>query len=175
MAENTKTFFDSSYEKTVRIPGGGCAVKWKKASESDWSVLPLLMIGVTLQFSRNVQPLYPINANADGTRTQIQLVGPASGQLQCQGMLTPTDTGVNDFLKACGATCSDEKSQVDMLIYPFGSDASKTCGGNARLTYTIRGLSLVSAGLSISAQGGMPQVGTPYSFTFSDMEISSGS
>ena len=67
MATTTSnSVFDSAYENTIRIPGGGCAIKWSKGSASP-SHLPLLMYNVTLQFGRQVQPLYPINANADGT------------------------------------------------------------------------------------------------------------
>ena len=172
MATTTSnSVFDSAYENTIRIPGGGCAIKWSKGSAAP-SHLPLLMYNVTLQFGRQVQPLYPINANADGTRTQIQLVGPSSGQLQCTGILTPTMSSLRDFLQACGATCADANNQINMLIYPFGN-AVKSCTSSTAY-YKLTGVTVINTGLQISSQGGMPQVMVPATFIFSDLEIVAG-
>ena len=172
MATTTSnSVFDSSYENTIRIPGGGCVIKWSIGS-GDPKHLPLLMAGVVIQYGRQVQPLYPINANSDGTRTQIQLVGPASGTLQCTGILTPKAADMLEFLQACGATCADVDKQVNVLLYPFGV-ASKGCGYNTTC-YRLGGLSLATTGLQISSQGGMPSVTAPATFTFSDLGIDVG-
>ena len=172
MATTTSnSVFDSAYENTIRIPGGGCAIKWSKGSAAP-SHLPLLMYNVTLQFGRQVQPLYPINANADGTRTQIQLVGPASGTLQCTGILTPTMSSLRDFLQACGATCADANNQINMLIYPFGN-AVKSCTSSTAY-YKLTGVTVINTGLQISSQGGMPSVTAPAEFNFSDLGIDVG-
>lgn len=168
---NSNSVFDSSYENTIRIPGGGCVIKWSVGS-GDPKHLPLLMADVVIQYGRQVQPLYPINANSDGTRTQIQLVGPASGTLQCTGILTPKAADMLEFLQACGATCADVDKQVNVLLYPFGV-ASKGCGYNTTC-YRLGGLSLATTGLQISSQGGMPSVTAPATFTFSDLGIDVG-
>ena len=168
---NSNSVFDSSYENTIRIPGGGCAIKWSVGSGAP-KHLPLLLAGVVIQYGRQVQPLYPINANSDGTRTQIQLVGPASGTLQCTGILTPKAAEILEFLQACGATCADVDKQVNVLLYPFGV-ASKGCGYNTTC-YRLGGLSLITTELRISAQGGMPSVTAPATFAFSDLEIVAG-
>lgn len=173
MATTTSnSVFDSAYENTIRIPSGGCAIKWSKGSAAP-SHLPLLMYDVKLQFGRQVQPLYPINANADGTRTQIHLVGPSSGQLQCTGILTPTMSSLRDFLQACGATCADENNQINMLIYPFGN-AVKSCTSSTAY-YKLTGVTVIGTGLQLSSQGGgMSQVMVPATFIFSDLEIVAG-
>ena len=59
-----------------------------------------------------------------------------------------------------------------MLLYPFGV-ASKGCGYNTTC-YRLGGLSLVTTGLQISSQGGMPSVTAPATFTFSDLGIDVG-
>ena len=42
---NSNSVFDSSYENTIRIPGGGCVIKWSIGS-GDPKHLPLLMSGI---------------------------------------------------------------------------------------------------------------------------------
>lgn len=173
---NNSDIYTNAFTETRSITTSGALITWSDGGQGAGSKLPLLMSGLKAQYGRNVSPVFPINLDAAGANTRLNIVGSPSGTLQCSGLLTPDAEDMTSFLRAVGKACVPKGEHVTIDMTPFSND---NCGTGARVTYRIKGLLLLTMGVEIQGggEGGVVMVSMPLLFTFSSMSptISGGS
>lgn len=154
--------FSHGIQKTENFTANGALIQW--AAEGVTSTnFPILMTNLQAQFSRNINPITPINTDADGNSVKVNIIGMPSGVLQCDGLITNTSKSLQAFLLAVGESCANKG--VRMTIRPFRAN-----GCESDLKYTITGLTLQTFILQIQTAE-VTIVRQPLSFVFTDMYI----
>lgn len=152
--------FTNGYNKTENFTANGALIQWA-ANGITSKNFPILMTNLQAQFSRNINPITPINTNADGNYVKVNIIGTPTGVLQCDGLITNTSKSLQEFLLAVGQTCDNKN--VRMTIKPF-----RAAGCESDLKYTITGLTLQTFVLQIQTAE-VTIVRQPLTFVFTDM------
>lgn len=162
------SIFQNPYQSTETWSAQGALIQWSGANVPQSA--PLLVLQISIQYQRRLQPFYPIAATA-ATRKKINMVGAPVGQMTIGSIFTPSATGLDAFLKAVGSPCKDANSAVTMTLQPFGDvcqngQSTQTNGQ----TFTLKGVELESVGVQI--QGGeVAVVNIPTTYSFTDMDL----
>ena len=132
------TIFNNTYASTKTFSVAGALVKWATGN-GDGSYMPLYMQTLTWSFSRNVQPIEPINVAPDGTFRQLHITGTAAGTIAIGAVMVPEVAALAAFLDKAGRGCIGEKDQITLYIKPFHKGCSDT-----NLEYALKGFVLSS-------------------------------
>lgn len=162
------SIFSNPYNNTETWSAQGALMKWTGAKVGNGN--PLLVLQISIQFQRAIQPFYPIASSA-ATRKKINMVGAPKGQMTIGSIFTPSAQGLAAFLKAVGAPCKDAESSINVTLQPFGDVC--TNGTSTQVngqTFTLKGVELESVGVQI--QGGeVAVVNIPTTYSFTDMDL----
>ena len=138
---------------------------------------PLVMLRVNAQYERPISELYPINTNAAGNMTKVNISAMPKGTLTVQSILSPCMADVINFLKKAGDPCG---KPIWMRLCPFDvCDDTMTCAtGTSKnnLTYDLTGVTLQRSDIDIQGgqQGQVAVVNNTLIFLFTGMKISQG-
>lgn len=176
--------FNSAYSATTNLAAGAIALTWSGGSGTYSSIntsavtasgtlatgeagqgvheFPIFVTGISIQESRSVQPMFPLNGNE-----QLNIVGQASGSVSFQGLLTRNAHDLAKFLGEIGSACN--LVPVNVTLTPFGRGCVNDMLRSVR--YVMQGVTLVSHGVSIQSQGGVAIVNIPIQCTFSALSI----
>lgn len=152
--------------------GGGITENGETATESDF---PLYLTSVTVQYTRELRPLYPINFNS-GSLKKLTLIGNPSGRLDVQGIIGPTQD-VRAFLEAAGASCFKDGDGLTVRLTPYHRTCLNTdntgtlasVNNNNRLLLT--GVVLQTYTLQIQSQEAYTIIQQPLSLSFNAAKL----
>lgn len=151
--------FSNSFTATKTITADGAVVTWATSGKS--SLVPMVMTNLTVTYNRALNPLFPVNVDADNVRRQYVISGVPNGTFGCAAIITPDSGDLAEFLEACGAACSTELPNI--TVRPFNSTEC-----SAGLSFVLYGVQL--AGFTVTQQGGtMALVNMNPSFIFTRM------
>lgn len=162
------SIFQNPYQSTETWSAQGALIKWSGGKVGTGN--PLLVLQISIQYQRRIQPFYPIASDAQ-SRKKINMVGAPVGQMTIGSIFTPSATGLSAFLKAVGAPCKDAENAVTMTLQPFGDVCKNGTSSQANgETFTLTGVELESVGVQI--QGGeVAVVNMPTTYSFTDMDL----
>ena len=158
--------FQSNQVDTYSFVSGGAIVTW--SANGVTSMCPLMMQQLQLQYTRQIQPLYPLNVSEAGTSTRYNIMSHAQGLLNCQGLLAPFGNSLESFLQATSKDCATENDAVTLTIKPF-----TTCETNNNLLstgFTVKGLILATFGVTITG-GDSSIIQLPLQFQFTSLSV----
>lgn len=121
--------FSNPYKNTQIFSTQGASLTYAQQGGSAGTSgnLPICTSQLTIQFARNITPMYSVIQSQKGGLTKYMAVGPGQGTLQLQGLFGPT-TRMQKFLKACGQGCAP----LRMQLAPFGEVCAKGDGQNTQ-------------------------------------------
>lgn len=171
MSDYKDIFSGQSVYDTQNITATGAWLSWSGHGLNEdgkgnlTEQFPLLLSQITMNYSRNVQPIYPVNGAVDNTFVKLQILGAPQGTLQCTGIVTPKYDTMLDFLEKTSQNCSED--DVVMDFKPFTTSTGKC---HNRFGYRIIGLTLQTLGFSV--QGGeVAIISQPLAFTFTGLQL----
>lgn len=135
------------------------------ANEFESGTFPLLLNQIDMTYSRNIQPIFPVNSANDGTFTKLQVMGAPQGQLRCTGIITPKMADLEDFLELTSSSCDTHSVAIDFR--PF-STASDNCDN--KFGYRMKGLTLQTIGFSVQGNE-VAIISQPLVFTFTGLQL----
>lgn len=143
------------------IPGGQGPV-------SNSNDVPLLVMGLTMSYTRRVQKLYPVNVKAN-TIEQINVLATPQGQLTISNIYSPDHAALVEFLSAVGKDCKQDT--YNFWLDPFGLKCDKA-SGNYQDAASGKGYRIELKGveleqLQFDIQGGdSAMINQPLTFSF---------
>lgn len=161
------SIFQNPYKSTETWSAQGALIKWTGGGVTG---NPLLVLQISIQYQRRVQPFYPIASDSQ-SRKKINMVGAPVGQMTIGSIFTPSATGLAAFLKAVGSPCKNAEDSVTMTLQPFGEVCQNGTSSQANgETFKLTGVELESVGVQI--QGGeVAVVNLPTTYSFTDMDL----
>lgn len=155
--------FSHNFAATENFTAAGATIMWSSKGHSNPDHFPILLTNLTAQYSRNINPITPINTDRLGRFTKVNIIGAPTGVLQCDGLITDTSGDLEDFLDAVNQGCGEDQD-VRFTIRPFTA-----AGCDSQLKYIIKGLTLQSFVLNIQTTE-VTIVRQPLSFVFTSLE-----
>lgn len=161
------TIYSNSPSSTINFTAAGSFVTWKGGKNKQGNNAPMLLQRLVFTYDRRVTPVYPINSTGSTDYKKIHLMGQPMGRMEWTGILTPDTKDLIDFLEIAGNSCVDEKHQLTIKITPFTA-----CKQDDKIfTYTMKGVTLISVGLTIEGRDEVVIVSKPLTFLFSSLEM----
>lgn len=189
MASSTTEVFKNSYSSAESWAATGAYLTWASSASGDVdtgegltgngqqtteSDFPLYITGVTVQYSRDLRPLYPINFNS-GSLKKLTLIGNPTGVLEIQGVVGPTQD-VRSFLEAAGAACFKDGDGLTVRLTPYhrSCNSDKTSldvseSTSSRLLLT--GVVLQRYALQIQSQEAFTLIQQPLTLSFNAAKL----
>lgn len=142
--------------------------------------VPLIIAGLDLNYSRQAQQIYPLNATQDGQSTKITIKGAPQGILRITSVYSPVAASIACFLKLASRDCIRKGNEMWMSIRPFGSITCTSTSGMAgantidnpeNITWRISGVELNQLGLQMQSSQ-TTIVNMPLNFDFTSLKIS---
>lgn len=164
------TVFNNPYQNTESWSAQGAVVQWGTSITAS-QALPIMMLGVTINYGRRTSPFFPINRDSSGNCVRVNIAGAPAGTLAVQSIYSPTHTGLESFIEAVTKECKTTGDAVTVTLRPFGD---MTCSNSTAIGQTLylKGVELDTLGLTI--QGGdaaIVQMPLNFSFTGLDWEF----
>lgn len=153
--------YQNDFKSTYSFSAAGAYVQWNGNN------LPVVLVNLQIQYTRNTQPIFPVNVNASGKAEKINIIGIPNGRLDATGIIVPSRTDMWSFIKATGKSCMSDGEHVTMTISPFVSDTSG-CSDNTK--FKLKGVILTTVGLTMQGSD-MAYVQMPLSFSFTSMTM----
>lgn len=165
--------FNNPYKNTESWSAQGAIINYFKGSngtESDANKVPLMISTLTLQYARQQSSFFPLNADASGNATKVNIKGAPSGTLQFTSIYCPTPGTIEDFLKMAARDCIKSGDEMYITIRPFGL---VKCADQPILKvprFVLSAVELAGLGLNIQSSE-VTLVNMPLSFTFTGLKI----
>lgn len=138
--------FNSPYKSTESYTAAGATLTWSHGSKPG-TTIPMLAVGVDINFVRRITPQYVLNTTSATGSTLINVIGAPSGVLTIDSILTPFAEDMTEFLKAIGSDCVSKDNAVTVAISPF----TRTCNAQGKTTtWTLTGV--IGQGLNMRVQ-----------------------
>jgi len=156
--------FQHPFQATENFTATGAIIQWGKRGRKA-EHFPVLMTNLQAQYTRNINPIMPINTDIMGIYKKVNIIGAPHGVLQCDGLVTDTSGSLEDFLAAVNQSCPQDGEDVYFNIWPFNAD-----GCDSSLMYSIKGLTLQTFVLQIQSAE-VTIVRQPLTFVFTSMSL----
>lgn len=137
--------------------------------DSNMEAIPLLVSGLSLTYTQQATPVFPLNTDINGGASKINIKGAPQGTLQLQSIYSPVAENIDTFLEMAARQCVGPTNQMIMTIRPFGN--IECVYGDAVTNddlFRLTGVELISLGLNIQA-GEVTLVNMPLQFTFTSL------
>jgi len=177
--------FSNPYTSTESWSAQGAVVRFGLESDSSANSdaagdpCPLIISGISLNYARQTQQIYPLNGTQAGQATKITIKGAPQGVLQITSVYSPVAESIACFLKLAGRDCVAKGSEMWMTLRPFGAITCTTKTGaqtinadaSKKITWRISGVELNQLGLQMQS-GPTTIVNMPLNFEFTSLKIS---
>lgn len=162
--------FNSPYKTTQSWASQGAIINYGVGG-AGFEQIPLMVSGLSLQYSQQASPMFPLNTDGNGNATKINIKGAPQGSLQLTSIYCPVPKNIAKFLQDASRPCVGETEDLVITIRPFG-DIKCAAGTTIKndTVFRLNGVELVSLGLNIQA-GEVTLVNMPLAFTFTQLEI----
>lgn len=162
--------FTSSTYKTETWSAQGATLEYFTEGETKLKKLPLLITNFELTYGRSLSQLYPINSDAAGKMSKINICGAPQGTLRVGSIFSPSEKDLISFLESLSAEC--KVKGYGMKITPL----SNVCSSDGKkatkksIVFTLDGVELES--LAVTIQGGQAaMVNQPLTFSFTTLAV----
>lgn len=170
--------YNNQYTKTQAYSAAGATLLWTigrdpaSLSSSGLSVasVPLLAVGVTIQFGRAIQPQFVLNRDSQDANTMVKLIGPPQGTLSINALLTPDIGDMEAFLEALGRDCVSDDTALNIQITPF----SRSCLAGKRSIWSLYGVIGQATNVNIAEQQGTVAATMGLTAQFTNMKCTTG-
>lgn len=161
--------FSNPFKNTQIFSTQGAVLTYKQQQGGKTSeFLPICTSSLSIQFARNITPMYSVIQGEKNQLTKYMSVGPGQGSMTLQGLFGPK-TRMQAFLKSCGQGCSP----ISLQLTPFGQVCTKGDGQNTQKQICkiyIGGAFCNSFGFNMQiTQDGMSMVNVPLSFMITSL------
>ena len=162
--------FNSPYKSTQSWASQGAIIEYGIGGAT-FEPIPLMVNGLSLNYTQQATPIFPLNTDGNGNATKINIKGAPQGTLQLQSVYCPVPKNIQKFLEDAARDCVTEDSAMSISIRPFGDIK---CASGTNVTnddiFWLSGVELVSLGLNIQA-GEVTLVSMPLNFTFTLLKM----
>jgi len=165
--------FNNPYKTTESWSAQGAIIMWylgTPGADSDANKIPLMVNAVSMQYNRQQISFYPLNADASGNATKVNVKGAPTGSLQLTSIYCPTPGEIGKFLEAAARDCAKAGDEMYVTIRPFGTIKCGDQPVTKAPRWILSGVELNGLALNIQSAE-VTLVNMPLAFTFSGLQI----
>lgn len=165
--------FNNPYKNTESWSAQGAIIMWYIGSvgaESEANKVPLMINALNLQYGRGQQSFYPLNADASGNATRVNIKGAPTGALQFTSIYCPVQGQIDEFLKAAQRDCIKSGEEMLITIRPFGVIKCDDRPVTQAPRWICTGVEMNGLGLNIQSSE-VTLVNMPLTFNFTGLKI----
>ncbi len=160
--------FNNPYKTTETWTSQGAIIEYYVKGQNAEAV-PLMIAGLNLTFSRQKASYYPLNQNATGGATKINVNGAPQGALGITAIYCPTPGKIKEFLEKAARDCVQAGEELVVTIRPFGNVKCGNTTVTEQQKFELTGVELVTLGLTIQSAE-VTIVNMPLQFQFTDLD-----
>lgn len=165
--------FNNPFKNTETWSAQGAILMWfigNVGSDSDANKIPLMINTLSLQYGRSQQSFFPLNSDASGNATRVNIKGAPSGALQFNSVYCPVPGQIAAFLEAAARDCVKPGEDMYVTIRPFGAIKCDDRPTLETPRWVCSGVELNTLGLNIQSSE-VTIVNMPLSFNFTGLKI----
>lgn len=165
--------FNNPYKNTETWSAQGAILMWytgTTGSDGSANKIPLMINALGLQYGRSQQAFYPLNSDASGNATRINIKGVPNGTLQFTSIYCPVPGEIDAFLKAAARDCIKPGEEMYITIRPFGAIKCDDRPITDSPRWTLGGVEMNTIGLNIQSAE-VTLVNMPLTFNFTGLGL----